>query len=76
MHPACEAFGSEWSHIIWRSESRKKAIDEDWNGVWLCAEHHRTGMEAVHRSKKWREYYYKYLPEDWQTRLDNCKELR
>jgi hypothetical protein len=75
-HPKCESLGAEASHIIWRSQSRKKCLDEPWNIVMLCADHHRLGKEAVHRSRKWREYYYRFLPSDWKRRIEECEELR
>ena len=51
----------EYSHILSRGKWPEYA-QEDWNAVPLCAEHHRTGKEAVHTSYEWEQYYYRFLP--------------
>jgi len=76
QHPNCKREATEAHHIIFRSFSRKKALDDDWNIVYLCSEHHRGSKEAPHTSSKWRYYYYQFLPSDWKTIIKNCKELR
>lgn len=75
-HPNCKKEATDAHHIVFRSFSRKKALDDEWNIIMLCKEHHTQGNEAVHVSSKWRYYYYKFLPPDWKERIKNCKELR
>jgi len=68
MFPTCQEYGDESHHIIFRSESRKTCIDEDWNIIQLCPFHHRIGQTSPHRMRVWREHYKRYLPNDWTER--------
>jgi len=55
--------GVEYSHILSRGKFPEYR-DEVWNGIPLCPKHHRTGVESVHQSKDWEQYYFRFLP-DW-----------
>ena len=74
-HPECNRTeGLQSHHIIFRSETRKKIIDE-WQ-CWLCVEHHTAGKESPHQSDEWRQHYRTFLPVDWREKLEECSELR
>lgn len=68
QRPGCSSRVTEYSHIIFRSES-KKWIDHPGNGVPLCAQHHRLGKDSVHMSRWWRMWYYKFLPAEIRMTL-------
>lgn len=67
QHPDCgTTVGVEYHHILFRSATQgalEEVIDDPDAGVMLCGEHHRTGKEAPHRSRKWKVYYYNWLPD-------------
>lgn len=76
QHPVCTNEATDKHHIIFRSHSRKKAIDDEWNFAYLCRFHHTGGAESPHQSNDWRIYYEQSLPEDWKKRLDDCTESK
>ena len=72
--PGCQYEGTEEHHIIFKSETRKTCILE-WV-VHLCAFHHKLGACSPHKSRAWRQYYYRYLPKDWAEQIEKCKTIR
>ena len=68
QHPGCFRRNVEMSHIIFRSQD-SSLIDNPDNIVALCPEHHRTGKDAVHRSKWWRKYFLRLLPDKLKEKV-------
>ena len=53
----------ELSHILSRAKYPEYK-DKEFNMLPLCPKHHRTGKEAVHTSREWELYYYRFLPDE------------
>jgi hypothetical protein len=56
----------ELHHILFRSATQgalSEIIDDPDGCVLLCSKHHREGPESPHKARKWKEYYYRLLPD-------------
>jgi hypothetical protein len=71
--PGCNKRNIEYSHIVFRSHD-KSLIDNPGNGIPLCPEHHRTGKNAVHRSRWWRYWYIQFLPDEIKEKLSKYEK--